>query len=189
MSNSYDRYIEEEMDYDYSYDDYSSERDTNDYPDDPEQEDAANHHGQPPEPVSDYYRGIQPTHCNSTVGCDAWVVTRDGRKVVRLAHFPEATKYQVVEVLEHADDEPSTLTAEGKFNAYACGVESDWDLFMLPQKRTVFLNVWLNEDHGLPFVQTGPEYYSKEAAQGERTTSCTGNKKKLLKTIEVEYEV
>lgn len=76
------------------------------------------------------------------------VITRDGRKVIRIAHFPEAkhNAYQVVYLTE-GSEEPSFACEDGRF---ARGSEDKGDLFMAPKIKTMYTEILCGED-GKPY--------------------------------------
>lgn len=54
------------------------------------------------------------------------VVTRDGRKVIRIAHFPEASLYPVAALIDKQDG-PLTFTESGN---RICCLHDHFDLFL-----------------------------------------------------------
>jgi hypothetical protein len=50
-----------------------------------------------------------------------------------------------------------------------------------------WVNVWMNEDHGLPFLMA-VTHYSLALAMVERQISCSGNKKTLINRFEFTWE-
>jgi hypothetical protein len=70
------------------------------------------------------------------------IITRDGRKVKFIAHVPEATLNHRVVVLY--GDVIRTFPDSGKY--YSSDHESVLDLFMAPRKRTVWVNLYPEND-------------------------------------------
>jgi hypothetical protein len=76
------------------------------------------------------------------------LVTRSGIEVDQIAHFPTKVLYPVVVHLKGYDsvyqvDEDGTVP-ENSYFTYGSGTRkrSDYDLFMVPNKRTVYVNVY-----------------------------------------------
>jgi hypothetical protein len=116
------------------------------------------------------------------------VVTRGGYKVSQLTKFNGITKFSLVGVVEDGDHcgpiHPQTWQPNGRFSYYG---ESGFDLFMEVEEEkqlpSGYVNVWKNEDgYSLPYATF---HYTREAAQAERTTSCSGHKKRLVATAAV----
>lgn len=60
-------------------------------------------------------------------------------------------------------------------------------LLMEVEQRTGYVNVWKNEDgYSLPYANV---HYTKEAADAERTSSCSGKKKTLIEQLSFQYDV
>ena len=73
------------------------------------------------------------------------VVTRDGRKVVRLAHFPEVD--DCIRVIFVVEGSQGIWHAHENGHASSCGsFNSNLDLFMAHTKRTVWVNLY-KSDH------------------------------------------
>ena len=70
------------------------------------------------------------------------VVTRDGRKVLQIAHFPMAAKLFAIVVVVEDNDFPTTLDANGK---YMHDLDREVDLFMAPVKRTVWVTMYRHD--------------------------------------------
>ena len=74
------------------------------------------------------------------------VVTRDGRKVVRIAHFPESKQYTVAGLLK-GEDSPRTFMDTGKYVSWE--EEKDTDLFMASEKK----EGWIGIGQGRKYVE------------------------------------
>jgi hypothetical protein len=112
------------------------------------------------------------------------VVTRGGRRLQQLAKFDAATKFPLVGTVEGEVDQcPQTWRLDGGFD----NEESDFDLLMEVEEEkphvSGYVNVWKNEDgYSVPYATF---HYTLEAAQAERTVSCSGHKKRLVTTSKV----
>jgi hypothetical protein len=74
------------------------------------------------------------------------VVTRSGIEVDQIAHFPTKVRYPLVVHLKGYDsvyqaEVDGTVPQHSDFT-YGSGTRRDYDLFMVPTKRTVFVNVY-----------------------------------------------
>lgn len=105
------------------------------------------------------------------------VVTRDGRPVPRLAHFPELRLVQVF-----IQGHPSVISFNEDGSYLTDSVASEHDLFMASEKKTVWVNFRKAEPGGI-FVGIYT-YTSKEAAESA-AGACVGH----LGTYPVEIEV
>lgn len=86
------------------------------------------------------------------------VVTRDGRKVLQLAHFPEASPDIGLVILFEGSSTLNTRREDGtRFN----GNDSSMDLFMAPVKQTVWVNMYRDLNGTFFSVAVGD---SKESA-------------------------
>lgn len=113
------------------------------------------------------------------------VVNGYGSPIVSVTHIPAGKTYQLVGV--DSVGQITTYTIEGMFNS--CEPDSQANLFMAPVEKRVWLNIWLNDDHGVPFIHTGAHDSLLAAiAAGQTTRTLSGNKKKLLQRIEVTWE-
>ena len=65
------------------------------------------------------------------------IVTRDGRETKFVVHVPEADTLQKVICLYEGN--LRTYSESGQYYEHS---ESDWDLFMKPQKRTVWVHLY-----------------------------------------------
>lgn len=114
------------------------------------------------------------------------VVTRSGSRLQQLAKFDAATTFLLAGTVEgEIDEEPLTWRLNGQF--MHSDAESGLDLFMEVEEEkqlpSGYVNVWKNEDgYSLPYATF---HYTREAAQAERTTSCSGHKKRLVATAAV----
>ena len=70
------------------------------------------------------------------------VVTRDGRKVLQIAHFPKVSLSE--RIVAHIDSNYciQIFYDDGQFIR---GKESKFDLFMAPVKRTVWVNMYRHD--------------------------------------------
>ncbi|WP_118181287.1 hypothetical protein [Paraburkholderia phosphatilytica] len=68
------------------------------------------------------------------------IITRDGRTARFLAHIPEASEALQVFAIVDGEKAATPLYTSGLF--YETGGDHDHDLFMAPEKSTVYLNVY-----------------------------------------------
>lgn len=98
------------------------------------------------------------------------VVTRDGRKVLQIAHFPSVKYYQLF-VLAEAEFSVNALTENGEIRE---GHQHSLDLFMAPVKRTVWVNMYRSNQafYGNDLYGAGLIFNSKhdaeETAKGDK---------------------
>ena len=88
------------------------------------------------------------------------VVTRDGQKVLQIAHFPKAIIHYRLVVLF---DSSCNLYLMQESGIFFNGRDSSMDLFMAPVKRTVWVNVYRDEDGEL--YSSGSIFNSKHDAE------------------------
>ncbi len=86
------------------------------------------------------------------------VVTRDGRKVLWIAHCSPAKREYQVQALVEGIAYPLSLNADGRYNCYD---EYRHDLFMAPKKRTVWARFYRHEDGS---ILSSEWYDTKEMA-------------------------
>jgi hypothetical protein len=108
----------------------------------------------------------------------AKVVTRDGRDVLKLTNFG-LEDYPLVGVL---DDGINSWTIDGYYQDQ--NEESDKDLFLYVESKSIWVNVFQNKYGDLYTGQT--DYESKEMA-----IRCKDNmdREQYIKTIEITNEV
>lgn len=116
------------------------------------------------------------------------VVTRGGHKVTQLTQFPTTYAYVLAGVLTDGDGRASidTWTKDGLFTDDP-GRNHDFDLFMEVKEKRIWVNLWKNDDHGLPFFHA-TTHTDLNQAIAERTISNAGYKKTLITRFEHVYE-
>ena len=103
------------------------------------------------------------------------VMTANGLKVVRIVHFPEATKNsRVVALLEHG--QVCTYHEQGN---HCANITSDIDLVMVITTKTGWVNVYKDGNNN---YNSGSVYASYEEASGA-IKGCT-----YISTTKIEWE-
>jgi hypothetical protein len=102
------------------------------------------------------------------------VVTRNGKKVTELHLFKSTTGKPVIAIVEGL---VAGYTILGKDDDAR---DSIWDLFMAPQKKSI----WVNVHHCGNTLALGRGRYPTEAEAREKIT----NKETYIKTIEIAVE-
>lgn len=85
------------------------------------------------------------------------IITRDGRKVRYIGHVPEAKDSHKVVAFAEQCQAPYSYYENGSMHSYR---QADEDLFMLAQKKTVYVNLYENSPFHKWFT-----YDSKEEAE------------------------
>lgn len=117
----------------------------------------------------------------------AKVVSRNGVKILRVVPIPEGKRYQVAAVSEFGQE--AFYPASGRY--YGGSIDSPYDLIMYeepkpePVKRELFINVWQNEVSGCQYANV---HTTREAADAERTKSCSNQQKILLGTFPFNFD-
>lgn len=111
------------------------------------------------------------------------VITRDGRAVTKLTNF-QTTEFPLIGVVEGGET-ASFFRLDGKF--FNNEADSAFDLFMKTTTRTLYVNLWKNEDHGFPFFHSSV-HHSLEQANAESTISHKGYKKTLVERFTYTFE-
>jgi len=124
---------------------------------------------------------MQPFNLQAALA-GAPVVDGYGEKVTGIVQVPKGNPYQLVGVKDNGTI--GTYTIEGVYNPG--DPSSRANLFMATEKRTGYVNIWKNNDiFGVVYANV---HYSKEQADAERKTSCSGKGKTLLRQLPFEYE-
>lgn len=109
------------------------------------------------------------------------VVNRDGEKVIRIVHVPEAKDKSYKVMVVNKNGLAYFVGEDGAY--FNTGVQHPADLFMAPITHHVWINVWKNHDRGFPFIHS-TVHYSLEQAEAERTISNQGYTKELITRLE-----
>jgi hypothetical protein len=105
------------------------------------------------------------------------VVTRDGKEVKELTKFESLNNgYPLIGVV---DGSIRTWTRQGIFNDLHEG-ESDADLFIAVEPKSIWVNVYHNQDT----IETGANYTTLEAAKRSMHQNM-----QYIKTIEITDEL
>ena len=104
----------------------------------------------------------------------ARVVTRSGKEVTQLRKFETESEYCLVAVV---DGRIKSFTIQGVFN---CGANAEYDLFMAPEKREYWCNVYKYDNGNI--VVSLPYKTQKGAENGK--INCA----KIVATIKVWEE-
>ena len=102
----------------------------------------------------------------------AKVVTRDGREVTQLTKFDVRGDFPLTGIIQNQRE---SFKLNGKYSDH---IESHYDLFMAPQKQSIWVNVYSSEK-GKLFCLT---YYSKQEANKSQSSA------NFIKTIEITNE-
>lgn len=112
------------------------------------------------------------------------VVTRDGRKVLKVAHFPECAGWEVAVHIEG----DKNLTAMPQSGRYLAGRgkagDSEYDLFMAPKQREVWVNIyspaascengiWFESEQEADFAHQPPMTEAKRVRLGNKAHKIT----------------
>ena len=106
------------------------------------------------------------------------VVTKGGRKVIRLAHFPEAKPEYRLQVLLHGDDATTDYREDG---TYICRGWENYALFMETKTEKRYARVIL-DNSGHPMISSVNKLSRTEAEAPNAGTT-------VLSATEYEVEV
>ena len=110
------------------------------------------------------------------------VVTRDGRKVFDLHHFPSASTYKLAGVVEGAEEQPSTFTEKGIFAIFSSN--NNRDLFMASEKKEGWINLYKQSKGYIRGVDVHP---SKSTAEFFGKTESIPDSE-YITSVRVEWE-
>lgn len=109
------------------------------------------------------------------------IVTRDGREAKFIAHVPEIDEDKRLLILINGDSHLTSYHETGVGPSFFKG----WDLFMKPQKRTVWVNIY-KEQHAITAV--GPAISSRVYAREIDAKHAGTSEYCLAMAIAVEIE-
>ena len=109
------------------------------------------------------------------------VVTRDGTKITRVVHFPEATAENLRLIAVKPDGKLYFLCDNGR---YLHKYETEDDLFMAPTKHEGWTNIYHNLSTGVYVSGNVVRPTKEEAEKASFETSYS----KLIATVHVEWE-
>jgi hypothetical protein len=114
------------------------------------------------------------------------VITRNGKKVTQLHLFKNDELIQPLYGMVEGDDDVFNWSTYGKYNF---SKQTSFDLFMAPEKRSCWVNVYQNSKLESIQIFAGDSYPNKETAIEHIDNIYFRQFSTYIKTIEITNEV